>query len=92
MRGVAGYGGNFAPYPANGYPAIDFMGAGGMSPRTNTLNASAGVVGTGGAQVSGASGTALGHLLPSSIAKSAPLSIIAVVAIGYFIWHVSSRV
>lgn len=83
-RPQAMFQGPFAPYPAVGYPYIDFAGAGNVSPR-------AGGVGGASGAMSG-SGGAVSQLLPHTIAKSTPLAIIVVVAVGYFIWHISSRV
>lgn len=86
-RMSAGYQAPYAPYPAAGYPLIDFAGAGGVSPRAG---------GIGGAnQMQGnppASSAGVSALLPSSIARSAPLAIIVVVGVGYLIWHISSRI
>lgn len=83
-RGVNSYGGtSMALYPSAGYPLVDFAGAGNMSPRSG---------GVGGASTMASGQGGVGQLLPASIAKSTPLAIIVVVAVGYIIWHISSRV
>jgi hypothetical protein len=81
----ASYSGPFAPYPSVGYPAVDFIGAGNMSPRT-------GAVGGAGNMGAASGQTGVNQLLPHQIAASTPLAIIVVVAVGYIIWHISSRI
>lgn len=70
-------GGPTAPYPSNGYPGVNFYGAG-----------SPGRVGVS----SGASSRgAVSQILPASVTKNHTLGIIIVVLGGYMLWHFSSR-
>jgi hypothetical protein len=70
-------GGQTAAYPSNGYPFINFGGAG-----------RAGQVGV----TSQAARTATKQILPQSVTQNHMVAVLVVVFGGYILFHLSSRV
>lgn len=79
-------GGQTAPYPANGYPGVNFFGAG-----------QAGRFGIASGQSmsstpSGRGGGALSSVLPPGLMRNHLVAILVVVGVGYGLFHWSARV